>query len=136
MCNSANARGPILIALRELFQDVHRSNLSILNNVLGNGGTISAGDTCSCLIDGKVQVGELMVSVGVHLPNDEYKAYIVMSLWQPGPHCSDEEWRSFIQSRENCVMIPLECLDTVFTYRMSVDRTSCVIFAPFELRRK
>ena len=136
VCNSGNARGPILVALRELFPDVHRSNLSILNNILGNGGTISAGDICSCLIDGKVQVGELMVSVGVHLPSDEYKAYIVMSLWQPEPHCSDEEWRNFIVSRENCVMIPLECLDTVFTYRMSVDRTSCVIFVPFELRRK
>ena len=126
----------MLIALNELFPGVQRNNLSILNKILGNGGTISAGDICSCMINGKVQVGELMVSVGVHLPNDEHKAYIVMSLWQPDPHCSDEEWRRFIVSRENCVMLPLECLDTVFTHRMSVDKTSCTIFVPFELRRK
>ena len=136
VCSSAQARGPILIALKELFPGVTRENLSILNNMLGNGGTISAGDVCSCLVDGRAQVGELMIAVGVRSPNGEHKAYIVMSLWQPDPSCSSDEWRRFKVSRENCVVLPLECLDTVFTYMMSADKSACVIFVPFELRRK
>ena len=138
VCSSAQARGTILIALAELFPGVPRENFSILNHMLGNGGSINAGDVCSCLVDGRVQVGELMLAVGVRSPNGEHKAYIVMSLWQPDPtySTSSDEWRKFKVSRENCALLPLECLDTVFTYMMSADKATCVIFVPFELRRK
>ena len=135
VCKLAKPRGSILIPLRELLPGVEPACMRILNDISCNGGTMCSGDVVSCIIDGKVQLGQLMVCVGV-TSETTHKSYSVVSLWQPDPRCSDDEWRTFAVSRENVVMIALECMDTVFTYRMARDGQSCVVHLPFEVRPK
>ena len=104
----------------------------ILNQIDCNGGSFSAGDVVSCVLDGRVQLGELLVTVAVQ----GGPAYCFISLWQPDPASIDEDWRNFIVDRENVAQVPLPLVDTVFTHRMSTTRKSCMVFMPFELRPK
>lgn len=104
----------------------------ILNQIDCNGGSFSAGDVVSCVLDGRVQLGELLVTVAVQ----GGPAYCFISLWQPDPASIDEDWRNFIVDRENVAQVPLSLVDTVFTHRMSTTRKSCMVFLPFELRPK
>jgi hypothetical protein len=136
VCNSARALGKILIPLRELFPDVDAGNISILNSINGNGGAINAGDVVSCIVGGHAQLGELMVAVGVRRHAGVYESYCIVSLWQPDPTSADVVWPKYAVSRENVIAVPLQHLDTVFTYRMSADLTSCVVYMPLEVRSK
>ena len=136
VCNSARALGKILIPLRELFPDVDAGNISILNSISGNGGAINAGDVVSCIVGGHAQLGELMVAVGVRRHAGVYESYCIVSLWQPDPTSADVVWPKYAVSRENVIAVPLQHLDTVFTYRMSADLTSCVVYMPLEVRSK
>lgn len=120
----------------ELFPGVDANDMSVLNNINGNGGAINAGDVVSCSIDGQAQLGELMVAVGVRGPAGVYESYCVVSLWQPHPESADVVWPKYAVSRENVKVVPLQHLDTVFTYRISADRTSCVVYMPLEVRSK
>jgi predicted outer membrane repeat protein len=136
VCNTAQARGNVLIPLMELFPGVDANDMFVLNNISGNGGAINAGDVVSCSIDGQAQLGELMVAVGVRGPAGAYESYCVVSLWQPHPESADVVWPKYAVSRDNVKVVPLQHMDTVFTYRISADRTSCVVYMPLEVRSK
>ena len=129
---AAQPKGRILATLLEIFPGVDSEDLLVLNNINCNGGSFSAGDVVSCVLDGRVQLGELLVTAAVqHGP-----AYCFISLWQPDPAAIDEDWRNFFVSRENVAQVPLSLVDTVFTYRMSSTRKTCMVFLPFEVRSK
>jgi hypothetical protein len=133
VCKSAQARGSILIPLREMFPDVPAESITILNGIKGNGGAINCGDVVSCVVDGHIQLGELMVAVGIRRAN-AYESYCVVSLWQLHPESADVVWPKYAVSRENVKVLSLQYLDTVFTHSMSADRSSCVVYLPLEVR--
>ena len=132
VCRTAKPRGRMLLPLRELFPAVADKDFVILNDISANGGSINAGDVVSCVIDGHVQLGELLVTAA----SADGPAYSFISLWQPDPGSKDSDWRNFIVSREEVTQVPLKSLDTVFTHRMSTSRQSCMVFTPFEVRPK
>ena len=134
VCNTAEARGTILIPLKEMFPGVSDDCFTILNGVNGNGGSINSGDVASCVHLG-IALGELLVAVGVRRAN-LYEAYCIISLWQLHPESADVVWPMYVVSRDNFIVVPLQHLDTVFTYRMSADRSSCVVYMPSEVRPK
>ena len=135
-CKTAAPRGAMLIPLREMFPEVCDDDMCILTAVGCNGGSANAGDVVSCLINGEVQLGQLQVAAGVKHPSNGYSSFCIVSLVHPDPNDIDCTWRKFLVSRENVVMVPLKCMDTVFTYRMALDHKSCSVFLPFELRPK
>ena len=132
VCNTAEARGTILIPLKEMFPGVSDDCFTTLNGVNGNGGSINSGDVVSCVHLG-IALGELLVAVGVRRAN-LYEAYCIISLWQLHPESADVVWPMYVVSRDNIIVVPLQHLDTVFTYRMSADRSSCVVHMPSEVR--
>lgn len=132
-CKAAKARGAILIPLRELFPGVYDDNFTMLNSVSGNGGNINAGDVVSCIFNGHMHIGQLLVAVGIQ---PACTAFAIVSLWQRHPDCKDAIWSNYLVSRDNVVKLPLEHLDTVFTHAMSADRSSCVVYMPVEVRPK
>ena len=132
VCNTAKARGTILIPLKEMFPGVSDDCFTILNGVNGNGGSINSGDVVSCVHLG-IALGELLVAVGVRRAN-LYEAYCIISLWQLHPESADVVWPMYVVSRDNIIVVPLQHLDTVFAYRMSADRSSCVVYMPSEVR--
>jgi hypothetical protein len=132
VCRTAQPRGRMLLPLRELFPAAADKDFVLLNDISANGGSINAGDVVSCVIDGHVQLGELLVTVAVA----GGPAYSLISVWQPDPESKDNDWRNFLVSREDVIQVPLKSLDTVFTHRMSSNRQSCMVFMPFEVRPK
>jgi hypothetical protein len=135
VCKTAPVRGTMLIPLREIFPGVSADCMTILNAVNGNGGSINAGDVVSCIVDGTMHVGELALCVGVRRAN-AFDSYCIVNLWQPHPESDDVVWPTYAVSREDCKVLPLQHLDTVFTYRMSVDRSVCSVYMPLEVRPK
>ena len=135
VCKTASVRGTMLIPLRELFPGVTDDCMTILNAVNGNGGGINSGDVVSCIVDGTMQLGELMISVGIRRA-DVCESYSIVSLWKPHPESDDVAWPKYSVSRENVKLLPLQHLDTVFTHRMSVDRSVCSVYMPLEVRPK
>ena len=109
--------------------------LMIFNSVNGNGGNINAGDVVSCIFNGSMHLGQLMLAVGIQLDN-EYNVFCIVSLWQRHPSCKDAVWSAYNVIRDNVVTLPLEHMDTVFTHALSADRSSCMVYMPFEVRPK
>lgn len=134
--DTAVPRGRLLIALREVFPDTPDGSLQLLNNISGNGGRICTGDVVSCLHDGRVQLGELLVAVGVHGPGDSHDLFAVVSFWQAAAMDDDCTWQKWLTSKEHVAVLPLAKVDTVFTHRMASDGQSCIVFLPFEVRPK
>ena len=85
VCKLANAKGVITISLMEMCPGTTVGDFTILNDLSGNGGSIDAGDVVSCFHDGRPQMGELMVAIGVQRATAVYESYAIIALWQPHP---------------------------------------------------
>ena len=64
--NMARPRGKMLIPLREVYPGVADDEFSCLSGIKCNGGSCSPGDVVSFLFEGRIQLGQLLMSVGVH----------------------------------------------------------------------
>ncbi len=104
-----------------------------MNSVAGNGGSINAGDVVSCIIDGHMHIGQLIVAVGIQ---PECTAFALVSIQQRHHDFKDNVWSNYVVSRDNVLKLPLEQLDNVFTHAMSADKASCVVYKPVEVRPK
>ena len=121
--------------LRELFPGTSDDQFVLLNDITCNEGAAHAGDVVSCLNDGSLMLGELLVNVGI-TASDKSVAYSLISVWQPDPAYNDTHSGKFIVSRENVVKVETKFIDTVFTYRKSEDGKSAVVLFPHEVRPK
>ena len=111
-----------------MFPGVEDNCFTILNGLSGNGGGINAADVVSFIADGRMQLGELMVAVGVSR-GSVYDSHAIISMWSTHPESADVAWPKYVVSRDNVKVVPVHHVDTVFTYRMSADRSSCVVYA-------
>ena len=137
ICKTSQARGAILIPLREMFPGVDDQRFTILNDISGNGGSINTGDVVSCMYNNSMHVGELMVAIGINSDNAMSKeSYCIVSLWQRDAECTDTVWPNYVVGRDNVVCLALLHLDTVFVHGMSTDRSTCIVYMLLEVRPK
>ena len=132
-CRKAKARGKCLIALNEVYPG--EQDIVILNDVRCNAGRCSSGDVVSFLHNGKMELGELLLTVGIQkLAGPIVESFI--SLWQPKPtESSDKAWYNFNVSGDNVVKVPTRTsIDSVLTYRLSTNKESCAVYLPPEIR--
>ena len=130
---TSQARGAILIPLREMFPGVDDQSFTILNDLSGNGGSINTGDVVSCMYNNSMHVGELLMAIGINADNSK-ESYCIVSLWQRDAECTDIVWVNHVVGRDNVVCLPLQHLDTVFVHGMSTDRSTCIVYMPLEVR--
>ena len=90
----------------------------------------------SCLVDGVLEVGELLMTVG--LEDDESSSlFCILSLWARAPTSASDEamgWVAYAISEERVVKAAAANIDTVFTYRMADNGQSCMLYLPCEVR--
>ena len=129
---TSHPRGRILFALREAFPGVDDAAFTLINSICCNGGQVSPGDVVSCLVGGEMQLGELLLTVGV----DGLGTHSLIALWQrDGAMQADQAWAKFLVSDERVAKVSTaDSVDTVFTHRMADDRKSCAIYLPPEVR--
>jgi len=125
-------RGRILYALREIFPGVGDAAFTLISGTSCNGGQVCTGDIVSCLVDGAVQLGELLLTVGVKGSG----THSIISLWQvDGAIEPAQAWVKFKVSDEHVVKVnTADSVDTVYTHRMADDRRSCAVYLPPEVR--
>ena len=134
-CSSAPARGKLLIPLKEIYgSDV--GDIVVLNGIRCNGGRCSSGDVVSFLFDGRLQLGELLVTVGINTSTCKIVESCI-AVWQPiaGSASHDNSWCNYTVSGDNVIKVDTTTsIDTVLTYRMSDDKKKCAVFFPPEIR--
>lgn len=132
-CNASTARGRMLIPLQELLPRV--TEFTILSCVSCNGGRCSAGDVISCMVDGRMHVGELLLTFGYVLA-DGPVIESVIAIWKPADTAQlGQSWCDFVVSGDHVVKVATDMgIDTVLTYRLTTDRKSATIFFPPEIR--
>ena len=95
-------RGRILFALREAFLGVDDAAFTLINITGCNGGQVYPGDVVYCLVDGAVQLGELLLTVGV----EGSGLHSLISLWQrDGAMEPAQAWVKFTVSDEHVVKV-------------------------------
>ena len=129
---TSQPRGRILLGLRDAFPGVADAAFTLVNRICGNGGHICPGDVVSCLVDGEVQLGEYLLSVGM----DGMGMHSLVALWKcDGALERGQSWVKFAVSDDNVVKVSTtDAIDSVFTHRMAADRRTCVVYFPPEVR--
>lgn len=123
-------RGRMLIPLREIYPDVADEAFCTLSAIACNGGSCSSGDVISFLFEGRIQLGQLLMSVGIY---DKAESFIAR--WKPaGLLQAMSKWASYTVSGDDVVKVPTACIDTVFIWRLSDDQKSCSVYFPAEVR--
>ncbi len=132
--------GPVLNVLRELFPGVAGGSFTLHNNLKCNGGSASSGDVVSCLVDGVLHAGELLCTVGVRVEGGDASLWSCIALWDTATTAplfkTDRAigWWTMTVWDDYIVKVPTSDIDTVFTYRMSSDKKSCMLYLPYEVR--
>ena len=88
------------------------------------------------MVDGEVQLGELLLTVGVKGSGTHSGTHSIISLWQvDGAIEPAQAWVKFKVSDEHVVKVnTADSVDTVYTHRMADDRRSCAVYLPPEVR--
>jgi len=129
--STSHPKGKMFYALRELFPGVADEAFTLHNHLKCNGGQASAGDVVSCLVEGKIEIGELLMTVGV-VEGSVATLWSILSLWKPR-HTDEVAWATYWVD-DHVVKVHTKNIDTVCTYRMCDDRQSCAVHLPYELR--
>ena len=129
----AKPTGRTLLALREIFPTAIDGAFTLHNKVKCNGGAFSSGDVVALIINGELEVGELLCTVEVSASDGSSSMYSIISRWSKTGNVS-HSWMEVTVSDEHTSKIDTDCVDTVLTYRMAGDRSSCSVYLPYELR--
>ena len=124
--------GRVFHALRELFPGIPDDCFTLHNQLKLHGGTSTTRDVVSFALGGRVEVGRLMLAVGINL-GAEVVMYALVSKWAFLGDSADGTLRN-LSVRDDLVSVLASDLETIFTYRMADDGATCAIHVPHELR--
>ena len=117
------------LLLVDLFPAVDGGDSLLLSGISVNGGRASGGDVVSFRQNGVVQIGELLMSVGV---KSTKSCFSFIAKWQF--ERANAAWSTFKVSDGDLCKIDSNLLDTVLLHRRSADNKSCAVYFPPELR--
>ena len=123
-------RGLMLVPLREMYPGVPDDKFCSISGLKCNGGSCSPGDVVSFFHDGRLQLGQLLICVGI---NDQADA--VIARWaQAGVVRDTTKWATYTVSGNDVVKVPAASIDTVFIWKLDANQQSCLVYFPFEVR--
>ena len=104
-------RGKIFHSLRDMFPGVADGDFTLHNGIKINGGSACVGNVVSFHFDGKVEVGQLLLNVGI-----ESRVFSFIAIWRliTGRASTDASIAAYKVSGENVVKVIASDLDTVF----------------------
>ena len=116
--------------LQDLFPGIALDALQLLSEISVNGGKACPTAVVSFFENGQMQVGRLLLSVGVKSTTSSVHSFIskLEQLNFDGP------WLMCASSDDKVVQIESKFLDRVLLKRQSTDAATCSIFLPPELQ--
>ena len=133
--STSEPRGKQEMLLEGLFKN--EGELTVHNEVTINGGGCSPGDCVSFDRDGRVRVGELLLTVGVasrNVAGAVGQMYCYVSEWEPIQGAQVDSTIRTFHVQDNTVKIHEKDLDTAFLHTVSSDRKTCTVLLPYECR--
>ena len=130
---TSNPTKAILHSLRGVFPGATTNGFKLHDHLATNGGDAMIGDIVSVVHDGRMLVGELLVTVEVAYPSvTVLKSFV--SVWDPAPAPSDSSHCRTYRVQNRPAMFDTDKIDTVFVGRFSDSKCSCVLLMPYELQ--
>ena len=130
--NASNARGNILIPLREMYPGI--STFHLCSNIACNGGRCSPADVVTFYLDG-LNVGQLILSIAFQRTDGTWVTETIIARWKLAERLRDgAQWANFYISGDDIVKVPTQNLDTVLVWGLADDGASCSIYLPQEIR--
>ena len=111
------------------------SGFELHDHLATNGGDAMIGDIVSVVHDGRMLVGELLVTVEVAYPSvTMLKSFV--SVWDSAPAPSDSSHCRTYRVQNRPAMFDTDKIDTVFVGRFSDSKCSCVLLMPYETQSR
>lgn len=122
--------GLMRTVVEDLFPDISVDAIKILSDISLNGGRASSGDVVAFFQDGRMQIGRLLISLGISSTTPT--CYSFIANWQQIK--LDGHWITCTMSDNDVVKIESKYLDSVLINMQSLAESSCTMFLPPELR--
>jgi len=123
-------RGLMLIPLREMFPGVADNQFKTLSAISCNGGACSPGDIVSFVYQGRLQVGQLLMTVAV----DDQAESLIARWTAVGQLQAKSHWAKFRVAGNDVQKVPSACIDTVFIWKLDTDQNHSLVYLPAEVR--
>ena len=134
MYDSHQPRGRIFHALNALFPGVPNDKMTLHKKLKLHGGSSGTDDVVSYLHEGKFQVGQLKLVVGLDHGSGPLM-FAIVTTWGVISESEDLSLRNF-RVQNDVLKLNADQLDTIFTHRMSDGGDTCAIWVPYELRQR
>ena len=130
--STAKPHARMMIGLRELFPGVPDKLLTVHRDLKINNGTASCKDVVSYELDGAIEFGQIVISVGV-ASGDAAGLHVCVTKWTNLRVTDDKSLRIF-RVKQRHVKIWASQLSTVHTFCMADDGETCSVYMPYEVR--
>ena len=111
--------------LQEVFPEA--GGFWLVRDIAVHGGVANVGDVVTCILDDRRVLGELLLSVIVSDKGSEVPCSIV-ALWEIA--VQHPSWPTYNVSERRVVKLHVSRVACVHTYSMSLDRKTCMVYAP------
>ena len=133
-CETTQARGKILIPLREMYPGIPAEDMHLCSSVACNNGRFSPADVVTFFHEG-LNVGQLVVSVAVKNNDGRWITETILARWKlAGKLRAGATWANYHVSGDDIVKVPTQNIDTVLVWALAPDGASCSIYLPPEIR--
>ena len=127
----------IKLHLEDMFPGVPLDAFTMHTDLSINGGSARNGDMVSFELDGSVQLGELILTVGINT-HEISEMVSIVNVWKyivghASSSADDGSSAQFVK-QDQCRKVPTRDLDTIFTYACNAAGTSCTLLLPYECR--
>ena len=130
--STATPRGRMMIGLRELFPGVPDKLMTVHRDLKINNGSASCEDVVSYELDGAIEFGQILISVGI-ASGDAAGLHVCVTKWTSLRITDDKSLRNF-RVEQGYVKILATQLSTVHIFCMADNGETCSVYIPYELR--
>ena len=127
-------RGQTLHVLAETFPGIPLDQLSLHQEIAVHGGSACNSDVISFGHDGQMQIGELLMSVGIAEHGSRAGTlYSIVSKWAFDADGGDHTCVN-MRVLDDPIVIKTSIIDSVLVYALSLNKETCLVLLSYELQ--
>jgi hypothetical protein len=122
-----------LLVLEDIFPKVAADAFTLHASIAIKNGLAKKGDVVLFGLDGHLEVGEVLMSIGVKGP-DAMSLSCIISCWEPLADRTDDPCYRKLLVQDRAVQVAASCLECATVHNFAKNGKHCVVHIPFEYR--
>lgn len=119
--------------LEDIFPKVAADAFTLHASIAIKNGLAKKGDVVLFGLDGHLEVGEVLMSIGVKGP-DAMSLSCIISCWEPLADRTDDPCYRKLLVQDRAVQVAASCLECATVHNFAKNGKHCVVHIPFEYR--